>query len=116
MNDGPATNVPMEPVLHAGGWYLLSGTLPVATHTKLKVWCAANGSSTYFDDFRLHPTDATMVSYVYNKWDELTHIINANNLYTEYEYNSDGELLNIYSEKINLGRVKIGSQQMNYGR
>ncbi len=116
MNDGAATNVPLEPVLQAGSWYLLSGTLPPATHNKLKVWCAANGSSTSFDDFRFHPNDAQMSAFVYNKWDELSHILNGENFYTEYEYNSDGTLTAIYVEKINSGRVKVGSQQKNYAR
>ncbi|MEX0313725.1 MAG: hypothetical protein AB3N18_06075, partial [Allomuricauda sp.] len=77
-----------------------------------------NSSSTiYVDDFRLHPVTAAMNTFVYNQWDELTHVIGPNNLATQYEYDSAGRLTNTYSEVIDFNGDGTGGfkQISNYG-
>jgi hypothetical protein len=62
-----------------------------------------------------------MVSYVYNQWDELSHILNSNNLYTEYRYDGMGRLTSTYVETFqegygNYGVAKTKDILYNYGR
>lgn len=70
----------------AGDWVLLNGYIPILTSQAI-VTLETSGAVDV-DDFRLHPVSSAMTSYVYNDWDELTHILGANNLATQYEYDS----------------------------
>nr|WP_298924921.1 hypothetical protein [uncultured Allomuricauda sp.] len=54
----------------------------------------------FVDDFRIHPINANVTSYVYNEWEELTHILGANNLATQFEYDDAGRLLKTYAEVV----------------
>lgn len=90
IDNGSDQNV--EPTVNqAGSWYLHEADIYVG-EDEPQVWCEANGVTTLFDDFRIHPLKAAMVSYVYNQWGELSHILDANNLYTEYRYDNMGRL------------------------
>ncbi|MFO0508050.1 MAG: hypothetical protein ACK5YS_04195, partial [bacterium] len=99
MNNGAVVEAVLLPIKQAGGWHLINSQIPVSSAgTLVEMWCEANGTTTQsgnitvipegalFDDFRVHPVDAAMTSYVYNNWGELTHILDNNNLYTEYKY------------------------------
>ena len=56
-------------------------------------------TSVYFDDFRLCPQAASMTSTVYDAHTNLTtHVLDNENLYTRYDYNSAGRLLRVYKE------------------
>jgi len=106
----------------AGNWYLLEADIAVNTTTasKLELWCEAGANTTYFDDFRVRPVDAAMTSYVYNQWGEVSHILDNNNLYTEYRYDAMGRLTSTYKESFkaaygNQGIVKTGIVEYNYG-
>ncbi len=92
-----ATNysTPSEEV-RAGEWMLLNFYVPINGQQNVKV--TATGSGSIVDDFRVHPIDATVTSYVYNQWDELTHILGPNNLGVQYEYDEAGRLKKILSE------------------
>jgi hypothetical protein len=88
--------------------------------SRVEIWCEADAGTTYFDDFRVHPVDAGMSSYVYNAWDELTHILDKNNLYTEYRYDEIGRLKSTHKETFqtsygNYGVAKISETVYNYG-
>ncbi|MEM1323197.1 MAG: hypothetical protein AAGG75_23225 [Bacteroidota bacterium] len=53
----------------------------------------------YFDDFRFYPMDAPFQAYVYDQLTgELTHVLDGNNMFTEYEYNDKGQLIRTYVE------------------
>ncbi len=95
--------------LHAGSWYLQESDITVTGTPTLEIWCEANAVTTLFDDFRVHPFDAAMVSYVYNEWDELSYILDNNNLYTQYRYDLGGRLTETYKETL------IGDQPSIYG-
>ncbi|WP_459209979.1 hypothetical protein [Aquimarina rhabdastrellae] len=61
-----------------------------------------------YDDFRFLPVESTMTSYVYNQWDELTYILGANNLATEYTYDEMGRLKQTYAEMIDQPGISGG--------
>ncbi len=90
----------------AGGWVMLNGYIDIpAEETKLEIY--SNGTSD-LDDFRIHPIESSMTSYVYNEWDELTHIIAPNNLATRYEYDDAGRLEKTFVEVIDAPGVTGG--------
>ncbi|MCZ8072424.1 MAG: hypothetical protein O9311_18930 [Cytophagales bacterium] len=121
INNGSTVEAALLPVRQAGGWYLINAQIDIASNnTPVEVWCEANGNATLFDDFRVHPVDAAMTSYVYNSWGELTHILDNNNLYTKYVYDEMGRLKETYKESFqtaygNQGIVKVSEFKMNYG-
>lgn len=92
----------------SGDWYLLMLDIDVpegyksigGQYNDLRVYLSNPGSSiSYFDDFRMHPADASMMSYVYNKKRGLiTHELDNENFYTRYVYDEAGQLLETYLE------------------
>ena len=100
----------------AGNWYLLRANITVPTSTtSLDVFCEA-GTTVYVDDFRFHPLQSAMSSYVYNEWGELSHILDANNLYTRFEYDAAGKLKAMYKERIGYSERKLSEQETNYSK
>ncbi|WP_299363504.1 hypothetical protein [Winogradskyella sp.] len=56
-------------------------------------------NTTYVDDLRIHPVYASMNSYVYDlKTDELTYILDANNMASKFVYDDAGRLYKTYKE------------------
>lgn len=92
--------------LVAGDWVQLNFYADINSGTSVHVTTANGG--VIVDDFRVHPISASMNSYVYNQWDELTDILGPNNLATRYEYDAGGRLLRIYSEVINVNGIVPG--------
>jgi hypothetical protein len=82
--------------VHAGNWVQLNFYTDIADGTQVSV--TSNSGSVIVDDFRLHPIASSMRSFVYNEWDELTHIIGSNNMATKYEYDAEGRLFRTYTE------------------
>lgn len=99
----------------AGDWYLASMDVPLqgTTGTIQFGVASSGGTGLSIDDFRFHPIDATMTSYVYNKWGELSHILDANNLYTHFKYDGMGKLKSTHKESFDHGEVKVS--EVNYG-
>jgi hypothetical protein len=120
LDNGGEQVATLIPAKKAGNWYQLNATIPVSgAFGKLEVWCEANGATTRFDDFRFHPYQAAMTSYVYNIWGELTHILDNNNLYTEYHYDGMGRLKETYKESFQTnygeqGVVKVSEFDIHY--
>lgn len=82
--------------VRAGEWIQLNYYFQVSGEQTIAV---INESGTaYIDDFRLHPVASSMTSYVYNEFDELTHILGANNMATEYKYDEGGRLYQTWTE------------------
>lgn len=96
---------PAEKVV-AGDWVQLNFYADIPTNTQVYV-TSVNGN-VVVDDFRVHPISASMTSYVYNQWDELTDILGPNNIATKYEYDEAGRLLRIYSEVENVDGLLLG--------
>ncbi|MEQ9404088.1 MAG: RHS repeat domain-containing protein [Cyclobacteriaceae bacterium] len=99
----------------AGEWYLLQADINVGTASTLKVNTRSqNGNTMYWDDFRVHPINAVMTSYAYNEWGELSDILDANNLFTHYEYDAAGRLKEISRETFSDGPTKISDMNIHY--
>jgi hypothetical protein len=117
--DGVTTTAPgvTDANMKAGSWYLITVKIPKSTTADraVQVWCATAGASCNFDDFRVHPYDAAMISYVYNEWGELAYLLNNNNVYTEYTYDEGGRLKQVNQETIQYGVVKTTDATIHYG-
>jgi hypothetical protein len=85
----------------AGDWVLMNHYYNRTDNSGDIILMVACASGTiYVDDFRIHPVESTMTSYVYNEWDELVSILSSNNLATKFEYDSQGRLIKTYQEVI----------------
>ncbi len=93
-------------IVMAGDWVQLNFYSDIPSGTNVYVMSINGG--VIVDDFRVHPISASMTSYVYNQWDELSHILGPNNMATEYEYDEAGRLLRIYSEVENVDGILSG--------
>ncbi|MEM1323738.1 MAG: hypothetical protein AAGG75_25985 [Bacteroidota bacterium] len=89
----------------AGNWHQLNLDIeiPSGYNNHYLVVGVRNDNSTayelYFDDFRFYPSDAPFKAYVYDKeTDELTFILDENNMFTQFEYNDKGQLIRTYIE------------------
>ncbi|MCD9017900.1 hypothetical protein [Parachryseolinea silvisoli] len=106
----------------AGDWYLCEFTMartviPALNNTTLKLQLANVGQTTaYIDDFRIHPADASMVSYVYDNRGMVSHILDDNNLYMHYEYDAMGRLTSTWRESFRHGkdRAAVKLQEVDY--
>ena len=100
----------------AGTWYLISGTIPASNTlgSTVEVKVVGTGTTMYVDDFRVHPIDAVMTSYVYNEWGELSDVLDDNNFFTHYEYNEMGKLKSITRETTSHGPVMVGETTIHY--
>jgi hypothetical protein len=108
-------------------WYLITLVVdPGGAQTQIKCF---NGTvrGVFFDDFRVHPIDGSMTTYVYdNLTNDLTYILDANNLYTHFEYDKMGRLIKSSKELMNFdfgpGKESfradhnLGEVKYNYGK
>ncbi|WP_336093669.1 MULTISPECIES: hypothetical protein [Leeuwenhoekiella] len=87
----------------AACWRLLNYYIEVGVNQNVSVQIKQNGSGAInFDDFRLHPAESSMTTYVYDHLGYLTHINGSNNLSTAYVYDDAGNLKAIYNEIQNM--------------
>ena len=102
------SNIPYNDaeIVIAGDWVQLNFYFTLNSDQTVSV--TSNGSDVYVDDFRLHPVTSTITSYVYNEWDELTHIIGANNMATKYKYDSMGRLKETFTEAADFNGADSG--------
>jgi YD repeat-containing protein len=101
----------------SGAWYQFNIDFPVpSTTNNLTVGFYNKGGSgtIIIDDVRVHPFDAAMTSYVYNEWGELSHLLDGNNMFTRYEYDSLGRLTSTFRETFDKGVVKLSEQAYHY--
>lgn len=96
----------------AGDWVLLNHYIDWDTASKTVYLNAASGY-VYFDDFRVHPVQASMTSYVYNQWEELIAILSNNNLARLYEYDEIGRLIDGYAEVVDSGSFIGGFKKVS---
>jgi hypothetical protein len=108
-------------VILAGNWQLKTAYITVPTSACSIYLNSADTSTVYFDDLMIRPVASSITGYVYNEWDELTHIIGNNGLATRFEYDAAGRLFKTYSEVIDdsangvVGGFKLSSvKQINY--
>lgn len=87
----------------AGDWVLLNHYVDanyMDLNNTAAYWYVNSIDSTtvYFDDLMIRPIASAITGYVYNEYDELTHIINNNGLATRFEYDAAGRLIKTYTE------------------
>ena len=89
----------------SGSWYLLNLDIYPDGANELYVG-VENGTkvrSIYLDDFKLHPMDASMTSFVYDEeTDQVTYILDNNGFYTHFEYDAIGRLVRTTQETFNF--------------
>ncbi len=110
---------------NTGEWYLLELNIPAATALaapdginalRVTVWASGEGSNpyAYVDDFRVHPVEASMTSYVYdNQTGAVTAILDADNIATLYYYDDAGRLELVKTETPD-GFNKVASYRHHY--
>ncbi|MFC4815708.1 hypothetical protein [Flavobacterium sp. GCM10023249] len=82
----------------AGDWILKTHYLDL-TVADIKVHLLSASSATVvYDDVMLRPLATSIAGYVYNQWDELSHIVGNNGLATRFEYDAAGRLVKTYME------------------
>ena len=90
----------------AGIWSLLNGYITIPPRQTTVAITSTNGTIE-LDDFRLHPITASMTSYVYNEFDEVTFITGANGLSTKYVYDEAGKLKETWVEVLDNPEAEI---------
>jgi hypothetical protein len=85
------------------GWqqYQYTFTIPASASgaIEIKLYNAGTTADAWFDDIRIHPFDASMVSYVYHPINQrLTYQLDENNYATIYEYDEEGALVRVKKE------------------
>ncbi len=84
------------------GWQQFRGWFEPKTNPNLQVLYVnftPGGQAVYFDDFRIHPYEASMESYVYDaETYQLDYILDDNNYFTKYVYDGNGQLISIQKE------------------
>ncbi|MFY7672492.1 hypothetical protein ACOSP6_15530 [Tenacibaculum sp. MEBiC06402] len=108
--------------VHAGNWVLLNGYINIQ-QAGANVAITSSSGTVILDDFRLLPVISSMTSYVYNEWDEVTHIIGANGLATYYIYDDAGRLIETQTELADKvqgdgtgGFKRVSTNSYNYKR
>jgi YD repeat-containing protein len=96
------------------GWHLVESVFNIDAGTFTVALEGVPGQEVRFDDFRVCPVDGAMTSYVYNQWGELSHVLDANNLYTEYKYDGMGRLKSVTRETLQHGPVKTSEINIYY--
>lgn len=91
----------------SGEWVQLNHYIDLDGGSK-DISVSSSSGSIYFDDYRIHPISSSLESYVYNGWNELTHILGSNNLATFFDYDEGSRLIGVYSETPEFGNTSIG--------
>ncbi len=97
----------VHPVLQKSkskSWYLLNIDIEPDGANDIFIGVRNNTQrGVYFDDFRVHPLNASLSSFVYDQFTgELNYILDANNFYTRFEYDALGRLVRTSKELLNF--------------
>ena len=101
-------------ILEAGDWVLMNHYITFSTNTVDQFpYVTSTSGNLYIDDYRIHPISSSMATYVYNEWDELSYILDGNNLGTYYEYDKAGKLIRTSKEVIDNASVTGGFKKVS---
>jgi hypothetical protein len=111
-----AQNVPASAISKVGSWYRITADNLPSTLTEVGV-TSTSGTVTY-DDFRFQPRDASVTAKVYDaSTGYLTYILGDDNLYTRYQYDCRGVVMQTYVETIKYnGEKLVKARKDNYRR
>ena len=91
------TLLPSGPIIE--GWQRIEGEFYYNGEPWVLHFIVGTAEDAYFDDIRIFPAKANMQSYVYDVSSyNLTEILDNNNYYTRYVYDSEGNLVSIKKE------------------
>ena len=104
--DGPAVSASFTSVPFStrgniiDGWQQIYGEFLVpASFPSVTLTFTKGSGNTRFDDIRIYPIDATMITYVYDANTlKLTYTSDENNYFTKYNYDAAGDLESINRE------------------
>ena len=95
-------------------WTLITQVFKATYTGNITFYCENNGAGAIFlDDFRIHPFNGAMTSYVSDNRGNTTAILDANNIATVYEYDDADRLTGIYKETPG-GFVKVQEYEYNF--
>ncbi|MBI1227715.1 MAG: hypothetical protein GC192_20950 [Bacteroidetes bacterium] len=106
-NGQPSTILyPSGPIIE--GWQKIEGTIkfdggqnPTLPSDFWALTFKTGGQEVYFDDLRIYPKYGNMQSYVYDKANyRITEILDNNNYFTRYLYDSQGNLISTQKETV----------------
>ncbi|TCI93552.1 hypothetical protein [Tenacibaculum sp. M341] len=108
-------------MIYVGDWVLLNHYIDLKEDGDYTIGIRSTGDEIYADDFRLQPVYSSMLTYVYNEWDEVKYIMGANGLSTFYVYDNAGRLIESKQEIIDKvqgdgsgGFKKVMTNSYNY--
>jgi YD repeat-containing protein len=84
----------------AENWQLKTAYIDVPIGSCSVYLNSSDTSAVYYDDLMFRPVASSITGYVYNEWDELTHIIGNNGLATRFEYDPAGRLTKTSAEVV----------------
>jgi hypothetical protein len=84
----------------AANWQLKTAYIDVPIGSCSVYLNSSDTSTVYYDDLMVRPVASSITGYVYNEWDELTHIIGNNGLATRFEYDPAGRLTKTSAEVV----------------
>ncbi len=114
-----AANSPVLQRQKSKSWYLLNIDISIPEGTQeLRIGTFNDAiRAVYMDDFRIHPIHSPIVSYVYDQFsNEITHILDKDNLYTRFEYDNSGKLVRTYKEFFYPVDRTISEMVYNYAK
>jgi hypothetical protein len=94
-------DVPYTETVDAGCWQLQNYIIDILPNTSYTISVGARTitGSDFYDDFRMHPIASTVSSYVYDQQtDELSYILDGNNIGSAFKYDDAGRLMATYTE------------------
>ena len=114
------TDVTTTTTFKAGDWYLLNLDIPLSQYPnayKVSIGtCNLNASMpVYVDDFRVHPLDAPLKSYVYDKVGRVIAVLDNDNIASRFTYDAASNVIKSEQETKDGFRV-ISQEQMHFAR
>ncbi len=106
-------------IVAAGCWEQLNYyfDLPPNGDVLVKLVTTNVNGYNYFDDFRMHPIEASVKTYVYDpETDEVATILDANNLGASFRYDPAGRVIATYAETLNSGSFVGGFKLVSQNR
>lgn len=92
--------------MNAGCWKLHNFYVDLNPNTSFNLYATSISEGVYYmDDFRMHPVYASMTSYVYDFLDQLTFILDSQNLGMAFTYDHAGRLSNTFTEIEDFGVI-----------
>jgi hypothetical protein len=101
----------------AGSWYLLTIEIPIPGNLSsgtLTIQCNAGNTTAVFDDFRFHPRDEPIETYVYDPIrNNVIAVLDVENFYSRFEYDNFGKLHKTFRETLE-GEKQVTESTYNF--